>query len=272
MHVHTFYSDGLLSPEEAVLKAKANGVEILSVTDHDTAKSNSAVKSLCQKHGITAVDGIEISAYAGDIKVHTLCYNADKDDADFKAFLKELYDGSFKRAEDIIFKLDKCGVSLSMEEVLKQRTVKDTPVHGMHIARAGAKKGYANSPFAFYKKYMMNGCAAYSNVARPTPEKTVEIITAAGGFSSLAHPGRIDMSAEDIKSLIKRMKGSGLCGIEAVYSTHTPYETAYYKELAGELGLAVTGGSDTHFADGNRRIGTPHFTPDNSLLQRLKIC
>ncbi len=272
MHVHTYYSDGLLSPEEVVILAKSGGVELLSVTDHDTAAGSAEVKALCKKHGLTAVDGVEFSAYDGDIKVHTLCYNADAETPVFKQFLKELYDGSFLRAEDIINKLKGCGVSLTLDEVLLQRTCKSAPLHGMYIARAGAKKGYAGSPFAFYKKYMMRGCAAYSSVARPTPERTVEIISAAGGFSSLAHPGRIDMDAEGVASLLKRMKAHGLCGIEAVYSTHTAYETAYYKELATKLDLVVTGGSDTHYRDGNREIGKPVFNPDGQLLQKLKIC
>lgn len=272
LHVHTFYSDGLLSPEEAVIKAKHNGVKILSVTDHDTAAGNSVIRTLSKKHGLISVDGIEISAYSGDIKVHTLAYNADKNNPDFKAFLKELYDGSFLRAEDIIYKLNKCGVNLSMQEVLLQRTKEDTPIHGMHIARAGAKKGYANSPFAFYQKYMLIGCPAHSSVARPSPEKTVEIISAAGGFSSLAHPGRIEMNARDLKSLIISIKRHGLGGIEAVYSTHTDTETAYYKELAKELDLLVTGGSDTHYPGGNREIGKPPFCPDDALLHKLEIC
>lgn len=65
------------------------------------------------------------------------------------------------------------------------------------------------------------------------------------------------------------MKVCGLCGIEAVYSGHTAKETAYYKEIANTFGLMVTGGSDTHTAEGNRQIGTPYFQPENALLQKL---
>ena len=139
----------------------------------------------------------------------------------------------------------------------------------MHIAGAGAKKGYASSPFAFFTKYLAYGRPAFSSVCRPSPEETAQIITAAGGICSLAHPARIDLSAEEKIALIKRMKVCGLCGIEAVYSGHTAKETAYYKEIANTFGLMVTGGSDTHAAEGNRQIGTPYFQPENALLQKL---
>ena len=36
LHLHTTYSDGALSPYELVKKAKAAGLEIISITDHDS--------------------------------------------------------------------------------------------------------------------------------------------------------------------------------------------------------------------------------------------
>lgn len=36
LHTHTLFSDGLLSAEELYKLAKADGIDILSITDHDT--------------------------------------------------------------------------------------------------------------------------------------------------------------------------------------------------------------------------------------------
>lgn len=269
LHVHTYYSDGLMSPEQAVTEAKRNGVELIAVTDHDTMLATAEVKACAEQNGIKTVSGIEVSAYEGEIKLHTLGYNLDGNGATYKSFAKELYEGSFLRAEDIIFKLKKSGVSLALDEVLKERRCENAPVHGMYIARAGFKKGYAKTPFSFYAKYLAAGKPAFSAVGRPSPERAVEAITACGGFASLAHPARVEMGKDELVSLIKRLKACGLGGIEAVYSAHTSIDTAYYKETAGALSLEITGGSDTHYIGGNRKIGSPVFRLGAALADKL---
>ncbi|MBD5583862.1 MAG: phosphoesterase, partial [Clostridia bacterium] len=189
----------------------------------------------------------------------------------FQAFESKLYEGSLRRAEDIIFKLNALGVEITMEEVALQKFNPLTPIHGMHIARVMVEKGYVTKPDKFFKKYVAYGKPAYSYRARPTPEEACEAITSAGGIAVVAHPARIKMTQAELREKITRLKDCGLCGIEARYTTHTNEQTAYYEELAGSLGLLITGGSDTHGLDGNRVIGTPRFEPCKELLKRLKI-
>lgn len=271
LHIHTFYSDGLMSPAEAVSEAAAKGVGVLAVTDHDCALAYPQVYELCRDKGIRAVSGIEISAYDNGVKIHTLGYKMDCGNADFKRFLQKLYDGSLIRTEDIIFKLNKSGIRLCAEEVLKQRACPSAPVHGMHIARAGAAKGYAKSAFAFYTQFLAVGKCAFSDIGRPEPQEAIEAVNACGGFASLAHPARIELGEEDKLRLIRKLKDYGLCGIEGVYSTHTAKETAYYKETAKAFNLLVTGGSDTHIKGGKKEIGTPAFYMDEALAEKLGL-
>ena len=271
LHVHTYFSDGLQSPEDVALIAKNNGVELVSVTDHDTALAYPEFISCCEKQGIRTVYGIEISAYANGVRLHTLGYGISPEHPKFAKFLGELVEGSFVRAEDMISKLKSNGIRISMDDVLKYRKSDKAPIHSMYVARAGAEKCNISNPFAFQKEFLSGGSVAYSELGRPTPEKAVEIITECGGFASLAHPGRIELEQGEIISLVKRLVGLGLQGIEAVHSAHTPKETAYYTEMAKEYGLYVTGGSDTHFKDGNKRIGTPVFDCGEELCKTLGI-
>lgn len=271
MHVHTRASDGLLSPEEAVNIARSSGLNMLAVTDHDTTFNTEKVNTFCQNAGIIGVNGIEVSAYTGNVKVHTLGYGFDIHNTQFKNFLGELYQSSIKRTEQIISKLNACGINLTFEDAAAERISDETPIHVMHIARAAVKKRLAQNPFTFYKQYLSPGAPAASNICRPTPERAIEVINAAGGFAVIAHPGRIEMQKSELYDLIARLAQAGLSGIEAVYSSHTNQETAYFKEIAKEFGLLVTGGSDTHFAGGNRAIGSPIFHPSEELWQALKI-
>lgn len=180
-------------------------------------------------------------------------------------------EGAEERTFDILKKLAAVGVKLSYGEVIRERKCKKSPVHATYIAVAGARKGYANSPYSFYTKYLNYGAAGFSCICRPTPEETAEVVKRCGGFCSLAHPARISADRQGVISLIERLVPCGLRGIEAVYSGHTAIETQYYKELAERFGLLVTGGSDTHYAEGNRRVGVPEFYPCGGLLSALKI-
>lgn len=271
MHIHTYYSDGGQSPADVVAGARRAKVNLIAVTDHDNSNARSEVKRLAAKAGIISVDGEEISAYDGDVKVHVLAYGMDYSNPAYAAFGKALFESAEERAFDILRKLSKVNVNISYGEVLRERRCKKSPVHAMYIAVAGARKGYASSPFAFYTKYLGFGGAAFSRLGRPTPEETARLIATCGGVCSLAHPGRISQDADEVKALIERLIPCGLTGIEAVYSGHTFKETQYYKELADSYNLLVTGGSDTHYAEGNRRIGDPPFEPDERLLSALKI-
>ena len=271
MHIHTYYSDGGQSPAEVVRAAKARGVGLIAVTDHDNSNGRKEVKELALRAGIISVDGEEISAYDGDIKVHMLAYGMNYADPAYTAFNKRLTEGAEERTFDILKKLAAVGVKLSYGEVIRERKCKKSPVHATYIAVAGARKGYANSPYSFYTKYLNYGAAGFSCICRPTPEETAEVVKRCGGFCSLAHPARISVDKQGLISLIERLIPCGLRGIEAVYSGHTAIETQYYKELAERFGLLVTGGSDTHYAEGNRRVGVPEFYPCGGLLSALKI-
>lgn len=271
MHIHTYYSDGGQSPAEVVRAAKARGVGLIAVTDHDNSNGRKEVKELALRAGIISVDGEEISAYDGDIKVHMLAYGMNYADPAYTAFNKRLTEGAEERTFDILKKLAAVGVKLSYGEVIRERKCKKSPVHATYIAVAGARKGYANSPYSFYTKYLNYGAAGFSCICRPTPEETAEVFKRCGGFCSLAHPARISVDKQGLISLIERLVPCGLRGIEAVYSGHTAIETQYYKELAERFGLLVTGGSDTHYAEGNRRVGVPEFYPCGGLLSALKI-
>lgn len=271
LHIHTNASDGTLTPEEVVKTAAAAGLGLIAVTDHDTVINCGKLNTFAQNFNIKTVTGVEISAYDGGVKVHTLGYGFDLCDDGFANFLRRLATGSETRLCDILDKLGRAGVRLEVEEVLLQRAFKNAPVHAMHICRAAVKRGYAKDPFAFYKDYLAPGKAGFSEICRPTPEEAISFINAAGGIAVLAHPGRIELENGKLYALIERLAAAGLKGIEAVYSAHTACKTARFKEIAENLGLYVTGGSDTHFNGGTKRIGQPEFHPSDKLRQRLKI-
>lgn len=272
LHTHTICSDGKQTFEELADAAKRAGVDILSVTDHDNMDRDDEKRRAINARGIIYVPGIEISAYEGDCKVHITGYNLDPHGEAYLRFIKERTDGSYARAEDTIKKLAANGITVTMDEIIACRPVSTSPVHTMHIARAVAKRGYFPDEYAVYNALLKTGKPAHSGVARPTPYDAVRTIREAGGICSLAHPGRIELDECEKEKLLKRLADAGLDGIEAVYSTHTDYQTEIYRSWAEKYSLLVTGGSDTH-KDGFEgiRVGYPVFEPSEELLSALKI-
>ncbi len=272
LHVHSVYSDGIYTPEELCRRAKARGLSLLSITDHDTLAGEEAKRAAAEKFGITYVTGWEISAYLEGEKMHILGYGCRLGEA-YEAFLRERTDTALLRAKNSVKKLQEEGISITLDDVLSERKKEASPVHSMHVARALGKKLQMHEGEA-YLRYLAVGKAAHSNIGRPTPAQAIECIHACGGIASIAHPGRIPLDFVAREALLKRVIAMGADGIEAVYTTHTEEETAYFTSLARECGLLVTGGSDTHYEASEdkgdlHRIGAPSFHPAQELLDRI---
>ncbi|MBI3193303.1 MAG: PHP domain-containing protein, partial [Ignavibacteriae bacterium] len=81
LHTHTDYSDGALTPEQLVVKAQESGINILSVTDHDTVEGVERAQLCGNKSGVTVITGIEMSVSWNQKEIHLLGYCFDIHDA-----------------------------------------------------------------------------------------------------------------------------------------------------------------------------------------------
>lgn len=275
LHLHSIYSDGLYSPDEICRRAKTRGLSLLSITDHDTLAGEEVKREAAKRYGLSYLSGWEISAYAGDNKIHILGYGCEQGEA-YNRFMQERTKAAVLRAEDSVKKLQALGVPVTMDEVYMQLSEPGLPVHTMHVARAAAVHLGATEG-EVYMQYMSYGKPANSGIGRPTPKEAIECIHACGGFASIAHPGRIYMNFEEKEKTLRWLADLGADGIEVFYTTHTKEETEYFLRLSKELGLLATGGSDTHVEPTgeetvhNTFIGKPIFEPSEELLSRLKI-
>lgn len=270
LHIHTHYSDGKYSPEVIAERAEQAGVELISMTDHDSLEGLEAKRAAAKKRGLSFVSGWEVSAYEGLCKVHVLGYRCERGEAYYK-FLEERKKGARVRAEDKLQKANRVlGLSLTMADVEREHAVKSAPLHTMHVVRAFTRAMYGDTERAgeVYLNYFGAGKPAFSGLCRPTPSEAVRVIHACGGIAVLAHPGRIELSFSEREKLMRSLVGEGLNGLECVYSTHDREQTEYFTAFAKAHGLLVTGGSDFH-AEGRFEIGIPYFEPSEELLQAL---
>ena len=61
LHCHSSVSDGTLEPEALAARAKANGVELWALTDHDEVRGQARAMQAARNLGLPYLTGTEIS-------------------------------------------------------------------------------------------------------------------------------------------------------------------------------------------------------------------
>lgn len=247
LHSHTTESDGTLTPAELVQAAVDARLEALAITDHDTFAGYEAAVPFAREAGLDLRCGIELSTKINTgarRTVHLLGYFLKSAPASgFCQWLVRMQESRRDRNRRLAAKLQSMGMDVRLEEVeALGRTMAGRP----HFARIMVAKGYAPNYRAAFDLYLDESASAYVDREEPSLEEGIRRIDEAGGITSIAHPVRLNLSADDEETLLARMAGQGLTALEAYHSDHGPAETERYLELARKYDLKVTGGSDFH--------------------------
>ena len=276
LHIHTFYSDGVFSPEKIVDTAIDVGLQAIALTDHDNILSYDVAKDYMKKNNLEdkleVIQGIEVNTLYKNYEVHILGYFMNTEDDDFQDLLKQQQQARIKQTKEIIALLAKKeGIKIKFEDIKKQ--VADGGSIGRpHIAKAITNAGGTGSVIEAYSKYIHDDSPVYVPRKTVSPHDAVEVIYEAGGVPVIAHPHDIDIAEE----LIKDLMNYGLRGIEAYHRQHSPACVESFSSMAEKLGLIVTGGSDFHapnIMNGQVILGK-NFVPDwiyDQLIKEKKL-
>ncbi len=254
LHTHTTASDGRCTPAELVSRARAAGISVLAVTDHDTMAGCAAAADACAAPGetvVTFVPGIEITAIAEGVDVHVLGYFVERRPR-FVTFLQEQRRIRLSRVREIVERLKRHGITLDADAILRPALADSTLAAGRPwIARALIAGGHVADSNEAFDRWLQRGRPAFVERAGPSPARVFTEIHAAGGVASLAHPGLLKRD-----EWIPGFAAAGLDAVEAFHTEHPPDATSRYLAMARALQLEVSGGSDYH-ADESRaaRLG-----------------
>ena len=262
LHVHTTYSDGMLSPEEIVETALSCKLDCIAITDHDNVLSHQVALDYIHKnnYNLEVISGVEINTLFKGYEVHILGYFMDKNNSQFVEMINAQQKARIEQTHKIIELLAKKeGIRIKFEDV--QKLVAPLGSIGRpHIARAITSCGGSANIMEAYAKFINNNSDVYVERKTVSPHDAVEIISEAGGIPVFAHP--IDVDIAD--SLTQELVNYGLRGIEAYHRKHSPAAVEHFSTLAEQFGLIVTGGSDFHAPSLNH--GTilmgKNFVPD----------
>jgi 3',5'-nucleoside bisphosphate phosphatase len=250
LHSHTNESDGSYTPDELLAAASRQGLAALAITDHDTFAGYEKAKTSAYRSGLELVQGIELNTRMGGSSannhrsVHLLAYFLAGPPT--QAFLDWLEDERVERKSRngrLAEELQRRGVDITLEEVeARGRTLAGRP----HFARILVEKGYARNADEAFANFLGEEAPSFVPRDSKTAEEAIQLVRQGGGTPVIAHPIRLGLAREEEKALLAKYRNAGLIGLEVFHSEHPPELQAYYHQLAGELGLLPSGGSDFH--------------------------
>jgi predicted metal-dependent phosphoesterase TrpH len=231
--------------------ARAAGLELIALTDHDTVAGHDEARRALPP-GLTLLPGMELSCRLEDRSVHMLAYLFDPAHAGLAAECQAIRQGRDGRAQAMVRRLQDLGVPVTWEQVTG--IARGGVVGRPHIARALAATGVIASPAeAFSPQWIGPGGRAHVTRYAPEPARAIELISAAGGVSVLAHPASRGWLIPD--EVIGGLAAAGLTGIEVSHPEHDQAQRNRLAALAADLGLVMAGGSDDHGELTGYRIG-----------------
>jgi hypothetical protein len=242
LHVHSNASDGTDSPAEVMRRARAAGLDVVALTDHDTQAGVAAARAALPE-GLTLVPGMELSCDLAGRSVHLLAYLFDPAEPVLSAETAQIRDDRTYRAKAMVDRMRELGAGVTWEQVL---AIADGAVVGRpHLARALAAAGAVATPAdAFTDDWIADGGRAFVDRYAPDLARAVGLVRAAGGVPVLAHPRSPGYEIPD--DAIESLAGAGLGGIEVFHFDHDEAARTRLAQLAKSLNLIMTGGSDDH--------------------------
>lgn len=248
LHLHSTKSDGSFSPFQLLENALKKNISLISITDHDTLEGFKELErefEKCRPSEISCISGVEIGVSFPGGALHILGYGFDTNDTALNNKLDYLRDGRNLRNQAIVQKLVNLGIDITMREVQEQAG--DNESQGRpHIAKILIKKKVVSSTEEAFDRYLGGKGAAYVKRDQCTAEEAITLIGNAGGLPFLAHPKTLKLNELDFKSFLDELVGYGLKGIEVFTPQHTREQVQFYKEIANEMGLMISAGSDFH--------------------------
>lgn len=254
LHIHSYYSDGTMSPEEILAAALAKDVGLMAITDHNMLDGSLRLQKLCSKYDIRYLPAVELDSLDRGIDIHILGYGMDLSDKEFCRFVHRdrtlLDDVSVKLIEKMQADFD----SITLPDYSKYSY--DREKGGWKALHYFCEKGLTKSLKEGLKFYPDYKCF-YDCVEFPSVSMVAQYIHNAGGKAVLAHPGEV-IKNKDVASFrdeVLRLISFGLDGIECYYPSHASDITNVCLEICRDRNLLITAGSDCHGKFGGSEIG-----------------
>lgn len=259
LHMHSSHSDdGEFAPEALMDRCLQMGVRTAAIADHNTAAGVRQAQRRAACTGVTLIPAIELDCTFGEVNLHVLGYFIDPDYAPFRRLEADILAQEQAAAVQRIRRVRQAGVYVEESAVMRRapsgvasgeliaEVALEDPRNQTNPIMAPYLPGgeFGDAPFiSFYWNLCAKGKPAYVPLSFITLAQAVEHIRRAGGVPVLAHPGN---NIHEDEALLAGIVAAGVGGVEVFSSYHDAAQTAFYRDRASQMGLAVTCGSDFH--------------------------
>lgn len=276
LHLHSTCSDGVESPTHVMEVAKNQGLDVVSLTDHDTTSGWDEAREACARLGMTWVPGIEFSASLDGDSVHLLGYLVDPTSPDLIDEASKTKDDRIWRFESMVEKIGADISGLTLDFVYRFHTEGGT-LGRPTIARALVDLGVvASVSEAFAEILAPDNDKYFVGHYAPTIERAIEVVIAAGGVPVFAHPwtadraslARPDLTDDEIDARFGALVDIGLAGLEVHHEENTAFGRERLAQIAARFDLIITGSSDYH-GEGMKPVLPGQHTTSPAMFDRI---
>ena len=245
LHIHSWYSDGTMTPKEIIEKAKTENITLISISDHEYVDAYLNSENFEDLSGIKIIPGAEIIALMDDKEYHILAYDFDMHNKPLRELM--VYNRSIldEKGSKLIENMagDHASV-ISMREFSGYERNRRNGGWGSidYLKNKGLVKSWPDY-VAFAKKYPVELNKNFLHAG-----EVIKIIQNAGGYAVLAHP------CDNTEAAVKFLN-MGIDGFECYYPAHTEQETEFFVKFCREHDLMITAGGDEHGSFGEAGVG-----------------
>jgi predicted metal-dependent phosphoesterase TrpH len=243
LHTHSNCSDGVLAPAALVALAAQRQLELLALTDHDTAMGCDAARAACELHGIRFVPGADLTCLWREREIHIIGLNLDPAHPPFIAHCAAVLELRRQRVTAMGERLSRAG--LPGDALAAEALAAAAPTRA-HLARGLCSRGLATTVQAAFDRWLKRGRPGYVGAQWPQLATAVRCIVAAAGVAVLAHPHRYQVSGGVLRELLADFKAAGGAGLEVSLAGMSPGDADRAATLARRFDLAGSIGSDFH--------------------------
>ena len=261
LHCHSVVSDGTLTPEALAARAKANGVQLWALTDHDEIGGQERAIASAKALDMKYLTGVEISITFAGKTVHIVGLGFDHTNTDLVQGLRNTRGGRAERAKEMSDGLAKVGIHGAYEGALKYAGNHEL-ISRTHFARFLVESGVCKDTSEVFRKYLTENKPGFVPHRWASLENAVHWITGASGVAVIAHPARYGFTANEEYALFTEFKNHGGRGVEVITGSHSSADALQYADTALEFNLAASRGSDFHSPDESHTdLGTLPWLP-----------
>jgi predicted metal-dependent phosphoesterase TrpH len=265
LHIHSKEgSDGRWALEAIFAEAHKRGIDLISITDHDSIDVQEKAITLARSYSIAYITGVEMNITFShpeykegkSVSLDMLGYQYDIHHPPLVEKLKGSREYRKQRAEQILENLNREFVKAGLAEFTHAdleaiQAIADGALGRPHIADYLIKKGIVTTKQEAFDRYLVQCDVPKMPVSL---KEASELIHGAGGKVMLAHANdpngtsliNLTPSVEEQLRIIQDTMVDYIDGVECWHSRHDGETTEAYVHFAQEMGLMVSGGSDCH--------------------------